>query len=88
MTKNRGKSFITDGISLRDFEKIVTGIAFLLSVIAILILAMWKEFVDGTLCLYSSGLGTLFVVRKVAKYNLDAKLTNAHMMENNSGEFN
>jgi hypothetical protein len=61
-----------DKVTVKDFEKLVCGLCFALSVIVILVLACF-HFVDGTLCTYSLGLGGLFVLRKIFKYDLEKK---------------
>jgi hypothetical protein len=69
------KTFLndTDGLSIKDLEKIITCVLFVLGTIAVLYMFVFNQFVDVNMNYFVLGLGTLFVLRKIMKYNLEAK---------------
>lgn len=79
------KNFLndTDGLSIKDLEKIVTCFLFILGTLSILYMFVFRQFIDVNMNYFVLGLGTLFVLRKIMKYNLEAK-TIDYSEENNT----
>lgn len=69
------KTFLNDidGLSIKDLEKIITCILFILGTLSILYMFIFKQYVDVNINYFVLGLGTLFLIRKIMKYNLEAK---------------
>jgi hypothetical protein len=62
-----------DGFTKEDFEKLVTGILFTLSVLVVLYVYVMKMDVNRDIVYLCTALGGLFVIRKGLSYNFDSK---------------
>jgi len=81
------KSFLkdADGLSIRDLEKVVTCLLFVVVTLAIVYEFLFNSYVDVNMTVFDLGLGGLFVVRKAFKYNLD-KSTLSNVTESTESE--
>lgn len=62
------KTFLTDGFDKSDFEKLITGLAYIILVIAIVYMFVKHQYTDYNIIGMCVGAGGLFVARKGLSY--------------------
>lgn len=76
-----------DGFSVRDLEKVITCVMFVIATLAVVFEFVFAGVVDSNMTIFSLGLGGLFVARKAFKYSLDKStiLSQLDTTEENEG---
>jgi hypothetical protein len=62
------KTFLNDGFDKSDFEKLITGLAYIVLVIAIVYMFIKYRYSDYNIIGLCVGAGGLFVARKIGSY--------------------
>lgn len=62
------KGFLSDGISLEDFEKMVLGCLTIIITVVILYVYIRYKYLDSNIITLDLGIASLFVIRKTMKY--------------------